>query len=96
MPENSVYSKGMPSIEKPAAEAGEQSLDLVIHKEKKGNVAIALLRVQAFRKYYRFMLPTSSLTAATDLSIIACSSASSLNSMILSTPFSPRTQGTPT
>jgi len=45
---------------------------------------------------YRFMLPISPLTAATELSNIACSSSSSLNSMIFSTPPAPRTQGTPT
>jgi len=43
-----------------------------------------------------FSVPTNSFTAATDLSIIACSSALSLNSMIFSTPPDPSTVGTPT
>jgi len=46
------------------------------------------------RPYER--VSTSPLTAATDLSIIACSSALSENSMILSTPSAPSTVGTPT
>ena len=50
--------------------------------------------VDAWIRYLR--VPTSSFTAATDLSIIACSSALSLNSMIFSTPPAPRTVGTPT
>ena len=41
-------------------------------------------------------VPTNSFTAATDLSIIACSSALSLNSITFSTPPAPSTVGTPT
>ena len=41
-------------------------------------------------------MPTSSFTAATDLSIIVCSSALSLNSITFSTPPAPSTVGTPT
>jgi hypothetical protein len=40
--------------------------------------------------------PTRFFTAATDLSIIACSVASSLNSRTFSRPFAPMTHGTPT
>jgi len=50
--------------------------------------------IDAWIRYLR--VPTSSFTAATDLSIIACSSALSLNSITFSTPPAPNTVGTPT
>jgi hypothetical protein len=49
---------------------------------------------RAGSRYFR--VATSSFTAFTDLSIITCSSASSLNSMIFSAPPAPMTTGTPT
>ena len=48
------------------------------------------------RPGYTLSVSTSDFTAASDLSINACSSALSLNSMIFSTPFAPSTHGTPT
>ena len=88
---------GCLGIEQSGEGAGSEGPELIESAiEKKGNVAIALPGFRHVRWNYRFMLPTSSLTALTELSNMACSSSLSLNSMIFSMPFAPRTQGTPT
>ncbi len=84
--------------ERPLSSPGYHENFKIFRKiENKGNVAIALiLNALHDGNNYIFMLPTSSLTALTELSNIACSSELSLNSMIFSTPLAPRMQGTPT